>query len=442
MPSPVDSNEVTHAPETLKRRAPHSNYSDLSCIPFSERAPKRVCSRPESWLQKGSKTSGEDVRENVPFDPVSVEDRLYGLSTPPGSDSEEDNNSRISPVVRLLRRSTTSPISPPVSDCEEEARDVCQVTLDEDDDSDGSLRFPLSPRYLKPLVSSTSAGAWTFDQSPSLKRHNIARLKVTPDQALDRYIPKFRQRNAESQAIHISRAPSDMTPTERLLRNSSASPDPFGSILNARTRPSAIGTVPHRENVSDRRSRTRAVGNGSLTAILQARQETPPRQVSAGAIWNVGGGQVVAPSGPVRAISDGRGHFVSSGSNAPLYTARFLEGAETKEGRETHSDRIAAALNIDRNLRILDVTGSINQHRSASTGSIGLPTSGDLAPYGSRIRWIDGEWTRVGDTGECRRESSDNRPPWRTVADPIESLNQAEESLGSCTFCAIQMSAL
>ena len=46
------------------------------------------------------------------------------------------------------------------------------------------------------------------------------------------------------------------------------------------------------------------------------------RQISAGAIWNVGGSAVV--QGSVAAIPNGRGGLLASGTNAPLFTASFF----------------------------------------------------------------------------------------------------------------------
>jgi meiosis-specific APC/C activator protein AMA1 len=53
-------------------------------------------------------------------------------------------------------------------------------------------------------------------------------------------------------------------------------------------------------------------------------------------------------------IDSGRGSHLSSGTNAPLYTAIFsTNGTKTDDEHERHEARIAAALKIDRIHRVL-----------------------------------------------------------------------------------------
>ena len=118
------------------------------------------------------------------------------------------------------------------------------------------------------------------------------------------------------------------------------------------------------------------------------------RQASAGAVWNVGGGAQETPSGPVRGISDGRGGFISSGSNAPMVTAHFFDDDAPDQDNNQLESRLAIALGIDQVCRTLDISRSPVQARSASTGSIG--TKRRHSSDEPRTRWMYGQWDVEG----------------------------------------------
>jgi hypothetical protein len=77
-----------------------------------------------------------------------------------------------------------------------------------------------------------------------------------------------------------------------------------------------------------------------------------PRQISAGAVWNVGG-QVTAQITSPRAIADGQGGLLSSSTHAPLHIAHFLDHDTPDQDLRRHEDRVALALGVDPATRIL-----------------------------------------------------------------------------------------
>ena len=72
--------------------------------------------------------------------------------------------------------------------------------------------------------------------------------------------------------------------------------------------------------------------------------------MSIGTVWTVGG---LAPFST--GVPDGRGGYLGSGTNAPLYTTSFTSAKpRAKEETEQHESRLAQALDLDRVGRILE----------------------------------------------------------------------------------------
>ncbi|KAH6618866.1 meiosis-specific APC/C activator protein AMA1 [Boeremia exigua] len=78
---------------------------------------------------------------------------------------------------------------------------------------------------------------------------------------------------------------------------------------------------------------------------------TTARQISAGAVWNVGGSSAVSDT--VAAVSTGNGGMLGSGTMAPLYTSTFLNRADPEAELEAYERRLALALDVDQTDRIL-----------------------------------------------------------------------------------------
>jgi hypothetical protein len=108
------------------------------------------------------------------------------------------------------------------------------------------------------------------------------------------------------------------------------------------------------------------------------------RQISAGAVWNVGGPSAVSDT--VVAVSTGRGRMLGSGTNAPLYKSAFLNRADPDAELEAYERRLAVALDIDQTDRIL-------QHSSPLVSS-SSPHSGPASQ--AKHVWRDGAWIKDG----------------------------------------------
>ncbi|EMD69197.1 hypothetical protein GGP41_004788 [Bipolaris sorokiniana] len=106
------------------------------------------------------------------------------------------------------------------------------------------------------------------------------------------------------------------------------------------------------------------------------------RQISTGAVWNVGGPSAVSDT--VVAVSTGRGRMLGSGTNAPLYKSAFLSQADPEAELEAYAQRLALALDIDRTDRIL-------QHSPLWTSRNSLDFS---APSHGRHVWRDSAWIK------------------------------------------------
>ncbi|KAG9185892.1 hypothetical protein G6011_07223 [Alternaria panax] len=108
------------------------------------------------------------------------------------------------------------------------------------------------------------------------------------------------------------------------------------------------------------------------------------RQISAGAVWNIGGPSAVSDT--VVAVSTGRGRMLGSGTNAPLYKSAFLNRADPDAELEAYERRLALALDIDQANRIL--------HHSSYPASPSSPHS-DPASQTKHV-WRDGAWVKDG----------------------------------------------
>ena len=99
-------------------------------------------------------------------------------------------------------------------------------------------------------------------------------------------------------------------------------------------------------------------------------------------------------SGPMAGVPDGRGGFLGSGTNAPMYTSQFLQGDSPDQDLERHERRLAAALDIDQASRILASPASPDSFSSHST-SRGTKRKW-IDGQGARTVWKDSEWVKDG----------------------------------------------
>lgn len=265
-----------------------------------------------------------------------------------------------------------------------------------------SLDFPIDRRPLPTTCPSKNAKSWGKDQSPSRRIVGAGNRRLGPKPSTDRFISTRASAYDLSQAFRASKPTQDLTRSEKLLRDSSASPDPFGRLVLPRLSEQRVSTIRGSGGlVQTSQDRSRTTSTFHTIALHQDLSAPQNRQVSAGAVWNVGGVAQTDQPGPVRAIPNGRGGFLSSGSNAPMYTAEFLDQHSTHQETETLENRVARALDIDRTERLININRSTRETRCVSTGSVGLTKW--RCQDGPKTEWVNGEWVRSCSLCECEQ---------------------------------------
>lgn len=255
-----------------------------------------------------------------------------------------------------------------------------------DDEKFDTLPFPLSPAS---PVSCQSAsifkGSMSRGRTISQRFPPVGNRLLTPSTSPDRFIPNRTPQDL-SKTFQLGKAAETLIRAERTMRHNSASPDPFGSFHAPRIRDSRPSASSNGSPLAQR-ARSRVLGTTNISTSAQDPVTPQNRQISAGAVWNVGGSTNTNHSGPIRGISNGRGGLTSSGSNAPMYTSHFLDEEAADHDVERMQSRLAAALDIDQTSRVLRMSHSPGQGRSASTGSLGLKRKCE-----PRTVWKDGKW--------------------------------------------------
>ena len=229
--------------------------------------------------------------------------------------------------------------------------------------------FPLTPSPLCSPPSST-----TTSNGSSQGAFSRINSYQTPPTSPDRYVPTRKSRDSLAKSYRLSKPPSQLTPSERIMRHSAASRDPFRRRRLPRAHPTPRSYVPP--------VNTRPIRQGSF-GILPS-----PRAASAGAIWNVGGALPPSTFGPVAGVSDGRGGVLGSGTNAPMFTSDFLNPDTTRQSSERFEGRLAVALDIDQTARILNFQQS--RQECPNIGARGLRI-GDRGLPG--LVWRDSRWS-------------------------------------------------
>lgn len=246
--------------------------------------------------------------------------------------------------------------------------------------SEDDVPFPLQP------IPMIFGGAHGPDQGRGVrpaKRRCVSAggLPLTPPATPDRFIANRSAMDDASSSFHISKPAEHLTSSERLLRKNSATSDPFRSPSIARQ---------GRPRISSNQSGRSVSGQARLISGTNLLHPPLNRQVSTGAVWNVGGATVTAPMGPITGVPDGRGGLLGRGTNAPMYTSRFFEGNTPDQDRGRLEGRLAAALAIDQARRVVNHSQSPDRNRGTHPG--GSPSKSNQSAY--RTEWKDGQWVR------------------------------------------------
>ncbi|KAK1754358.1 hypothetical protein QBC47DRAFT_402774 [Echria macrotheca] len=178
---------------------------------------------------------------------------------------------------------------------------------------------------------------------------------------LDRFIPA-RSNTDATQKFRTGKSPSELTPSEKLLRHSGDSEDAFCYRRRAISPAVTSYSVLIGDDPSPGSMRV-----GSVLGPLDHNTRRTSRQVSRGTVWSVGG---VVPG--LAAVDNGRGQFVQSGTNARLFRTPYPKNKpKAEEEREKHEARIALALGMDQAHRVLETKATrrpeINKRERATT---------------------------------------------------------------------------
>jgi len=108
-------------------------------------------------------------------------------------------------------------------------------------------------------------------------------------------------------------------------------------------------------------------------------------------VWSVGG-RVATVSSPLQGVDTGTGEMLTSGTNAPMITAQFLEKSTDDSKTKSHQARLALALDIDQARRVLAISPP------ASPGS-----ESSMNRYNS-FDWRNSTWSKEQDS-PCKNKS-------------------------------------
>ena len=351
-------------------------HGDLPSLPNGRgtvrRKPARSSLRPDfaTFVELEDPFGNETKGLRWPSDPV-----LDGtISEPPSTPVTPERQVRAIDAIRSTP--PTSPESSPTN-----AVDSCP--------------FPLDPSPI--IIGTTISGK-------KLKRRCISAggLPLTPPTTPDRFIAHRTPSHDASEIFRVSKPTQQLSSAERLLRQGSDTPDPFRSPSISRQGRPRISSGQSNRNIS---GQAHVVNSTNLLQTPINPWNPQTRQVSTGAVWNVGGAAASAPSGPINGVLDGQGGVLGSGTNAPMYTSRFFESNTPDQDRGRLEGRLAAALDIDQANRIFNHSQSPDRSRGTKIKIGSSPSRSKLLEQ--RTVWKDGQWIR----GESASRKSTNMIP-------------------------------
>ena len=307
---------------------------------------------------------------------------------PPSPPSSDDESFSVSGEKEIYGDGSLALPTPPASDDEEL-----------DDKSNGIVEFDgieTSSFPLRPTVIPIN-GENRLPRTPRRDVNNVYWQRSPASPLPDRFIsnrntPTRSQSPAET--FRVSKTPEQLLPAEKLLRDRSETPDPFGPLRVTRIRNERVTNFTRRDSPLFTRSPPHTVGTTNASEVPLDPLGVQNRQVSAGAVWNIGGTVQANFMGPVRGVSNGRGGFISSGSNAPMYESHFLDDLSTDQDVDQMERRLATALDIDQTSKVLNISRPLENPRIVSTGSVGIKSK--RLYLETRHEWKDSAWTLDG----------------------------------------------
>lgn len=250
--------------------------------------------------------------------------------------------------------------------------------------------FPLQPSAVKALKDDVPRGR-DKARKPHPRCFTAGILPRTPSSSPDRYIPRRRPSVSTSQSFRLGKSPHHLSVTEKLLRQNSASPDPFTSLNPTRNR----DVDRPRSRVEEHRtSRSRSSTINGIDVLGLRRVSSPGAQGGHSSLWNVGSA-TTPTSRPIAGISDGRGGRIGSGTNAPMYTSRFLVNETPDQDMDRFERRLALACDVDQSSRVFRVSQFPERPRSYSTSSSDRKQRASCTD--NRTVWRDSQWVNDWD---------------------------------------------
>lgn len=202
----------------------------------------------------------------------------------------------------------------------------------------------------------------------------------------DRFLAPRAGSTERESVFHASKSPHSLSPREKHSRQRDQYVDPFHSTSPSRSRdairirrssPSGRQRPPHF-------TPSFVHGHDASPSPIDVNQSpNASRQISAGAVWNVGG-PTIAQGGPRPGVHDGHGGLLASGTNGPIHTAHFLDRNDSSHDVQQHENRLALALDIDQASRVLD---SISRPPLLESASV---DASQRLPF----TWKIGSWAR------------------------------------------------
>ncbi|KAJ5779297.1 hypothetical protein N7457_007017 [Penicillium paradoxum] len=241
--------------------------------------------------------------------------------------------------------------------------------------------FTPTLRYKENRVSSPQRGRSRVRSTLGLAvPRSSFRSPISPD----RFIPRRDFVEPTSTTFRVTKHPQRLLPHEKLLRRLPPGDDPFLPPTPRRIpatggphQPTQLQRIPHHRPrlVTELTVTSNNISHGSL------------RQVSSGAVWNVGGVSAVLGGSLITTSNDPSvASSNSSRSTAPIFVARFLPKKPKFSEDEIHEARLALALGIDPTIRQL-ATCLPCLHAPIN------PTSPDYERF-SPFVWKESDWKK------------------------------------------------
>ncbi|RAL09731.1 WD40 repeat-like protein [Aspergillus homomorphus CBS 101889] len=203
----------------------------------------------------------------------------------------------------------------------------------------------------------------------------------------DRYIPARESNCAPTTPFHIVKKPRELSPEEKLLRRRPPRDDPF---MPSHLPRSFSGPKVASNRICSTHYRPHLVTEPVYTGSDSSRElRDLSRQISNGAVWNVGGSSAALGRASMT-VPRGSGTHFASGTTAPMFTAKFLPQTAANEEREKHKSRVALALDFDPATRLVRSSRPWSLSRE-----LPCPKSSDCERF-SPFVWKDNAWKRNG----------------------------------------------